>query len=174
MVAPIVMDVRPISTPHLDVDHLPLVDKDFQIKETSAQESLLKVHCQSRDRFLNHADEIGLWESNLPKYRFPQVHIFPEIVHMCYACYIPSHRTIMSHDQKVLFTVTAKSINEMLQLQPGPKLTPLSIGDLLDLYPKLSPAKLAQLFQTFIREEKHIPKDSHFGLFRQLNDSVYF
>lgn len=30
----------------------------------------------------------------------------------------------------------------------------------MDHYPKLSPAKLAQLFQTFIREEKHIPKDS--------------
>jgi len=66
----------------------------------------------------------------------------------------------MSHDQKVLFTITTESINEMLQLQPGPNLTPLSIGDLLDLYPKLSPAKFAQFFQAFIREEKHIPKDS--------------
>ena len=47
----------------------------------------------------------------------------------------------------------------MLQLQLGPNLTPLSIGDLLDLYPKLSSAKLAQLLQTFIREENHIAKD---------------
>ena len=76
MAAPISMDVRPITTPHLDLDHLPLADKDFQIKDTSTQESPLKVHCQSRDKFLNHADEIGLWESNLPKYQFPQVHIF--------------------------------------------------------------------------------------------------
>ena len=65
----------------------------------------------------------------------------------------------MSHDQKVIFTITTKSINEMLQFQLGPNLTPLSIGDLLDQYPKLSPSRLAQLFQTFIREEKHIPKD---------------
>ena len=67
MAAPIAMDVRPISTPHLDLDHLPLADRDFQIKETSVHESLLKVHYQSRDRYLNQADEIGLWESNFPK-----------------------------------------------------------------------------------------------------------
>lgn len=78
---------------------------------------------------------------------------------MCYSCYVPCHITIISHDQKVIFTITSKSINEMLQLQPGPNLIPLSIGDLLDLYPKLSSAKLAQLFQTFIVEEKHIPND---------------
>ena len=137
------MDVRPITTPHLDLDHLPLANKYFQIKDTIVLEPLLKVHYQSRDKFLNHADEIGLWESNFPKYQFPQVHIFPKIVHMCHACYVPSHRTIMYHDQKVLFTITAKSINEMLQLQPGPSLTPLSIGDLLDLYPKISSANLA-------------------------------
>lgn len=152
MAALVVMDVRPISTPHLALNHLPLADNDFQIKDTCAKESLLKVHCQSRGRFLNHADEIGLWESDFPKYQFPQVHIFPKIVHMCYACYIPSHITIMSHDQKVLFTITVESINEMLQFQPGPSLTPLSIGDLLDLYPKLSSVKLTQLFQTFIKE----------------------
>ena len=98
MAAPIAMDVRPITTPHLHLDHLPLVDKYFQIKDTTVLEPLLKVHCQSRNKFLNHVDEIGLWESNLPKYQFPQINIFPKIVHICYACYIPNHRTIMSHD----------------------------------------------------------------------------
>jgi len=48
----------------------------------------------------------------------------------------------------------------MLQYQLGPNLSPLSIEDMLDQYPKLSPTKLAQLFQTFIREKKHIPEDS--------------
>lgn len=48
----------------------------------------------------------------------------------------------------------------MLQVQLGPNLTPLSIADLLDQYTKLSPSKLAQLFQNFIVEEKHIPKDA--------------
>lgn len=68
MAAPITMDVWPVTTPHLDLDHLPLADKDFQIKDTSVLEYLLKVHCQSRDIYLNQADENGLWESNFPKY----------------------------------------------------------------------------------------------------------
>jgi len=38
-------------------------------------------------------------------------------------------------------------------------LNPLSNGDLLDLYPKHSPARLAELIQTFIIEEKYTPKD---------------
>ena len=80
MFAPITMYVRLVTTPHLDLDHLPLADKDFQIKDTSAYTLLLKIHCLSKDKYLNHTDDIGLWDSNFPKYQFPQVHIFPEIV----------------------------------------------------------------------------------------------
>lgn len=153
------MDIRPITNPHLNLDHLPLTDRDFQIKDTTSTELLLKIHCLSKDRHLNHTNDIGLWESNLPRCHFPQVHIFLEVVHICYACYVPSHRAIMSHGQKVLFTITAVSIKEMLQFQPRPNITALSIGDLQNQYPKLSPSRLTQLFQTFIVEEKHIPKD---------------
>jgi len=90
MVSPIAMDVRHISTPYLDLDHLPLADRDFQIKDTSVIELPLKIHCQIRDKFMNHVDEIGLLESNLPKNQFLQVHIFPKIVHYCHANYVPS------------------------------------------------------------------------------------
>lgn len=48
----------------------------------------------------------------------------------------------------------------MLQLQPNQSLTPLSVGDLLNRYPTLTSIKLARLYQTFIREEQYIPKDS--------------
>ena len=82
MATPITMDVKPVITPHLDLDHLPLADKDFQIKDTSSYTLLLKIHCLSKDRYLNHTNDIGLWDSNFPKYQFSQVHIFPEIVHM--------------------------------------------------------------------------------------------
>lgn len=114
MAAPVAMDVRPITTPHLDLDHIPLEDKDFQIKDTSVHESPLKLCCQYRDQYLNHADKIGLWESNLPKYQFPSVHTFPEIVHYCYTNWSPSQRVVMSPDYTVLFTITTESINEML------------------------------------------------------------
>jgi len=58
----------PVTTPHRDLDHLPLADKDFQIKDLTFEQSPLKLHCRHQDNYLNHADKIGLWESNLPKY----------------------------------------------------------------------------------------------------------
>lgn len=65
----------------------------------------------------------------------------------------------MSPDQTILFTITIESINEMLQLKPDQNITPLSTRDLLDRFPKIPLFKIAQLFQNFIMEEKHIPED---------------
>ena len=48
----------------------------------------------------------------------------------------------------------------MLQIQPSPNETPLSIGDLLDLYITLDLVKIRQIFQTFIIEDRHTPTDS--------------
>ena len=54
------MDIRPITTPHLDLNHLPLDDRDFQIKDTTSTKLLLKIHCLRKDRHLKHIDDIGL------------------------------------------------------------------------------------------------------------------
>jgi len=47
----------------------------------------------------------------------------------------------------------------MLQLQLGENLTPLTIDDLLDRFSKLSSSRSTQILQTFIVEEKYMPKD---------------
>ena len=65
----------------------------------------------------------------------------------------------MTPDYTVLFIIMVESISKILQLQPGQNLTPISVGDLLDRFPTITSIKLAQLFQTFIVEEKYIPKD---------------
>jgi len=104
----------PITTPHRDLDYLPLADKDFQIKDLTFDETALKLHCKYRDNYLYHADKIGPSESNLPKYQFPNVHVFLEIIHYCHANYDPTMRAVISPDQKILSTITAESINEML------------------------------------------------------------
>lgn len=62
----------------------------------------------------------------------------------------------MSPDQTILFTITAELINEMLQLQLGQNLSPISIEDLLDKFPKLTTTKITKMLQTFIREGKHV------------------
>ena len=48
----------------------------------------------------------------------------------------------------------------MLQIQPSPSETLLSIESLLELYIKLELPKKAQIFQTFIIEESHTPTDT--------------
>lgn len=93
------LDVRSMETPHLDINHLPLADVDFQFKDNVSPSHLLKHQYWSKDKFLNHNDEIHLWESNFPKYLFPQVYLFLEIIHSCQACYVPSQRAIVSPDQ---------------------------------------------------------------------------
>lgn len=93
------LEVKPLSTPHLDIDQLALADMDVQIKDTTSPTYLLKLHCWSKDKFLNQNDEIHLWESNLPKYLFPKVHPFPDIIHFSHACCIPSQRDIVAPKQ---------------------------------------------------------------------------
>ena len=109
---------------------------------------------------MNQNDDIHLWESNFPKCLFPELHPFPEIIHFFQARYIPSQRAIVTLDQQVLFTITAESINQMLQVQPSPNETPLSIEGFLDLYTKLDLPRIAQIFETFIKEECHTPTES--------------
>jgi len=155
-----IINEKPLQTPHLDVDHVPLADKDFQIKDTISPSPLLQLHCWNKDKFLNQNDDNHLWEYNLPKYFVPQVYQFPEIIHLCQNCYIPSQRAIVSPNQQILFTIIAKSINQLPQIQPNPNETPFSIENLLALYLKLGLPRGTQVFHTFILEESHIPTNS--------------
>lgn len=54
------LDVSPLQTPHLDINHLPLADREFQIKDIASPAYLLKLHCWCKDKFLNQNDEIHL------------------------------------------------------------------------------------------------------------------
>ena len=150
METPVSLNVAPINAPHRDLDYLPLADKDFQIKDLTTDKDQLKVFFQCRDNHLNGYDVMGVWESNLPMYFLPSVHVFPDIIHQCHANYDPNLRAVMSPDKKLLFTITAKSINEMLQLQPGQDLTALSIVDLLEKSSRLSSSEINQIYQTFM------------------------
>ena len=151
------LNVAPLNAPHRDLDYLPLVDRYFQIKDLVLCESPLRIFCYCRDNYLKGSDIFGLWESNLPMYLLPSVHIFPEIIHYCDANYDPNLRAVLSPSQTILFPITAQSINEMLQFQPDQALTPLSMGELLEKYTKLSHEELSRLCQTFMLPE-HQPK----------------
>lgn len=157
METPTILNVAPINAPHKDQDYLPLADKDFQIKDLSTDQNHLKAFSQVRDNYLNGSDILGLWESNLPRYFLPSVHVFPDIIHQCCANYDPNRRVVMYLSQTVLFPITTASINDMLQFSPGQALNPLSMGYLLEKSTELPQSKLICLCQTFMLE-KHQPR----------------
>ena len=67
-----ILSINPLQPHVLDVDHTPLADKDFKISDTVTDFNLLELHCWSHDKFIDQAHDIHLWDSNLPKYIFPQ------------------------------------------------------------------------------------------------------
>ena len=64
---------------------------------------------------MDKKNEIGLWESNLPHYIFPQTFHSPEFSRKFQTCYIPNQRAIIAPSGEILFTITAKTIYQMMQ-----------------------------------------------------------
>ena len=132
MEAPAALNVAPINAPHKELDYLPLAGKDFQIKDLTTDYNHLQAFCQIRDSFLSNSNIFGQWESNLPMYFLPSIHVFPYIIHQCCASYDPVHRAVMSPSQTFLFSITTESITEMIHFHSIEPLAHLSMGFLLE------------------------------------------
>jgi hypothetical protein len=76
-------------SPPVDLDRIPLADKDHLIADTKCDFNFADLQSWFREVFLDQSDEIGLWQSNLPLYLFLQIHPFPEFALKCQAHYIP-------------------------------------------------------------------------------------
>jgi hypothetical protein len=75
--------------PPVDLDRIPLADKDHLIADTKCDFDFADLQSWIKEVFLDQSDEIGLWESNLPLYLFPQIHPFLKFSLKCQAHYIP-------------------------------------------------------------------------------------
>jgi hypothetical protein len=102
---------NPFIPPSVDLDKLPLVDKDGLIADTVCSFDSSDLQSWLREVFLDQSDEIGLWESNFPLYLFPQIHHFPEFVLKCQAHYVPDQKAIVSSSRDVLFFITLEDID---------------------------------------------------------------
>jgi hypothetical protein len=110
------------------------------------------------DNFLDQSDEIGLWESNLPLYMFPQTYLFPKFILKYQASYLPSQRAIASRNGEIMFTITPETINQMLQIPQNKSTTPFFVESINELYQKLTFSQRAQFFEIFLREDAQLPK----------------
>ena len=149
---------NPMVPPPIDLDHIPMEDKDYKVADPKCEFDLFELHCWLKDNFLDQSDEIGLWESNLPLYMFPQTYPFPKFVLKCQASYLPSQRAITFHNGEILFTITPETINQMLQIPQNNSTTPFSIEALNELYQKLTFSQWAQIFEIFLLEDAQLPK----------------
>jgi len=76
--------------PPVDLNKIPLADKDYLILETRCEFDFKELQSWFKDTFIYQSNEIGLWQSSLPLYLFPQVHHFPELALKCQAHYLPN------------------------------------------------------------------------------------
>jgi hypothetical protein len=152
------IEENPFLPPPIDLDRIPLADKDYLITEQKCEFDFFELHFWLKDMFMDQSDEIGLWESNLPLYMFPQTYNFPEFSLKCQAHYLPGQRAIVSSSGETLFTITPEMINQMLQIPRIDSASPFSIEILTELYHKLSFPQRAQIFELFIPENTQFPK----------------
>jgi hypothetical protein len=152
------IEENPFLPPPVDLDRIPLADKDYLIAEPKCEFDFFELHFWLRDIFLDQSDEIGLWESNLPLYLFPQTYHFPEFTLKFQAHYLPSQRAIVSSSGETLFTITPETIDQIMQIPRADSLSPLSIEILTEMYQKLSFPQRAQIFELFLPENAQLPK----------------
>jgi len=103
--------VNPILFPSMDLDHIPLADKDYKIAKTQCEFNLFELHWWFRDTYLDQSNEIGLWQSRLPLFIFPQSYYFPDFLLKFQASYLSSKKAIISLNGEILFTITLNNIN---------------------------------------------------------------
>ena len=151
---------NPFVPPPVDLDKVPLVDKDRLIADTICSFDFSDLQAWLREVFLDQSDEVGLWESNLPLYMFPQVHHFPEFALKCRAHYVPELKAIVSSLGNVLFFITPEDINQMLQVTRPDSVTPFILEVLIELYQKMTFPQRAQIFELFSPPSSPIPTTS--------------
>ena len=119
--------INPLIIPSLDLDHIPLADKDYRINETHCDCDFLELYCWLEDKNTNKTDEIGLWESNLPHYIFPLTFQAAEFTRRCQACYVLAQRAIISPTGDILFTITTQFIDQMMLAPTMENAAPFSL-----------------------------------------------
>jgi hypothetical protein len=143
--------------PLVNLDKIPLVEKDRLIADTKCNFNFSDLQSWLREVFLDQSDEIGLWESNLPLYLFPQIHHFPEFALKCQAHYIPEQRVFVSSSGDILFLITPEAIDQMMQIPQADSASPFNLEILTELYQKMTFSQTTQIFELFLPTSTQFP-----------------
>jgi hypothetical protein len=141
---------NPMIPPPINLDHIPLAERDYKVTESKCEFNFFKLYSWLKDIFLDQSDEVGLSESNFP--------MFLEFFLRCQANYFLIQRVIASPTSEILFTITSKTIDHMLQIPRNDSTTLFSVEALNDLYHKLTFPERAHIFEIFHLEDAQLPK----------------
>jgi hypothetical protein len=118
---------NPFLLPPVNLDRIPLADKDYLIIDRKCNFDFVDLQSWLKEVFVDQSDEIGLWESNLPLYIFPQIHHFLEFSLKCQAHYIPEKRAILSSSREILFLITPETIDQTMQISRADFASPFNL-----------------------------------------------
>jgi len=150
--------VNTLIPPSVDLDHIPLADRDYRINQAQCDCDFLELYCWLEDKHADKIDEIGLWESNIPHYIFPLTFQAPEFTRRCQACYVLAQRAIIAPTSDILFTITAQSIHQMMLASTMENNTPFSLEALTQLYQKMDFTTRARILRSCCPRMPNDPK----------------
>ena len=90
MEAPIALNIAPLNAPHMNLEWIPLADRDFHIEDMRGLESHLLTICQFKNSYKNNTDPLGIWQSSMPIYYLPEVNVLPDFIHLRHSRYEPT------------------------------------------------------------------------------------
>jgi hypothetical protein len=154
------VEENPFLPPLVDHDRIPLAYKDYLISKTKYEFDFLELQSWFKYTFINHRDEIVLWQSNLPLYFFPQVYNFLEFACKCQAHYLPNQRAMVSSSRETLFLISPDTIDQMMQVPRAEPRSPLIIEILIELYQNMTFPQRAQIFDLFLPQDAQFPKNN--------------
>src|SRR5579859_6583526 len=98
METPIALNIKPLNTPHQELEWKPLGDMDYQMLDWFPMGSKYNIQMlnELKAQHLSGADILGIWDSNLPIYNLPEVNPMPELIYRCQECYDPGQRAVIS------------------------------------------------------------------------------
>lgn len=129
---------------------MPLVNSLFKINDCECEFDFYELHSWLKLKYTDKEDSIHLWETLLPLFSFPKTHQFSSLISWCQARYDLVQRIVMTQDGKIMITITAHSINQMLMIPPSNSLSHFSPTALMYLYNKLTFPQRALLFELFL------------------------
>jgi hypothetical protein len=75
----------------------------------------------------------------------------------CQAHYIPEQRAIVSSSWEVLFLITPKTIDQMMQISRADSASPFNLEILTELYQKMTFPQRPQIFELFLPQSAQLP-----------------